>query len=104
MASTRRHFRKQSAASSLLLSHPGIASRAKQQHAKLDDYDAVDLADLIKRKQVSPLELVDDVIRRVELVNPRINAVLVKNIDLERVRARAKTGTFEGILGGVPVM
>ena len=104
MASTRRTFLKQSAAFSLLLSHPALALQAKQQHARLADYDALGLADLIKKKQVSPLELVDDVIRRVERVNPRINAVLVKNLDLERVRSRAKTATFEGILGGVPVM
>jgi len=104
MASTRRDFLKQSAAFSLLLAHPAMGTQTKPQHARLADYDAVGLADLIKRKQVSPLELVDDVIRRVELVNPRINAVLLKNLDLERVRARAKGGAFEGILGGVPVM
>ncbi|HSE37043.1 MAG TPA: amidase family protein, partial [Blastocatellia bacterium] len=95
---------KQSAAFSLLLSHPVLAAQATKQHSQLAGYDALGLADLIKRKQVSPLEMVDDVIRRVEKVNPKINAVLTKNLDIERVRDRAKGGALEGPFAGVPVM
>ncbi len=104
MNRTRRKFLKQSAAFSLLLSHPALAAQAKKQLAQLASYDALGLAELIKSKQVSPLELVDDVIRRVERVNPKINAVLTKNLDFERVRDRARKGAFEGMFGGVPVM
>src|SRR5215467_11331438 len=104
MNRTRRRFLKQSAAFSLLASHPVLAAQAKRQLARLVSYDALGLADLIKSKKVSPLELVDDVIRRVELVNLRINAVLTKNLDFERVRARARMGAFEGMFAGVPVM
>jgi len=53
-----------------LLSHPVLAAQAKKQQSQLASYDALGLAELIKRKQVSPIELVDDVIRRVERVNP----------------------------------
>jgi len=100
----RREFLKQSAAFSLLISHPALAAQAKKQHSQLASYDALGLVDLIKTKQVSPLELVDDVIRRIERVNPKINAVLTKNLDLERVRARARSGALEGMFAGVPVM
>jgi amidase len=104
MTLSRRGFLRQSAAFSLLLSHPVLAAQAKKQHSQLAGYDALGLADLIKRKQVSPLELVDDVIRRVELVNPKINAVLTRNLDFEKARARARSGSLEGIFAGVPVM
>ncbi len=104
MTRNRRDFLKQSAAFSLLLAHPALAAQARRQHSQLAGYDALGLADLIKSKQISPLELVDDVIRRVERVNPRINAVLTMNLDVEVVRARARKGGLEGIFAGVPVM
>src|SRR5215510_7685984 len=104
MRHTRRTFLKQSAAFTVLLSHPALATQAKKQLSRLSSYDAVGLADLIRRNQISPLELVDDVIRRVERVNPKINAVLTKNLDFERVRDKAKRGALDGMFAGVPVM
>ena len=104
MTHHRREFLKQSAAFSFLVSHPALAAQAKRQHSQLAGFDALGLADLIKRKKVSPLELVDDVIRRIELVNPKINAVLTKNFDVEKARARARSGALEGVFAGVPVM
>ena len=100
----RRDFLKQSAAFSLLLSHPVLAAQAKKHQSQLAGYDALGLADLLKRKQVSPIELVEDVIRRVERVNPKINAVLTRNLDFEKVRARARNGALEGMFAGVSVM
>jgi amidase len=104
MTVNRRDFLKQSAAFSLLLSHPAIAWQAKSQHAQLASYDALGLAELIKSRKVSALELVEDVIRRVERVNPKINAVVTKNFDFEKARARARSGQLEGVFAGVPVM
>ena len=104
MKNTRRTFLKQSAAFSLLLSHPALAAQAKKQLARLANYDALDLAELIRTKQISPLEVVEDVIRRVERVNPKINAVLTKNLDFDKVRDRARTSGLEGMFAGVPVM
>jgi amidase len=104
MSQNRREFLKQSAAFSLLLSHPVLAAQAKARHSHLASYDALGLAELIKRKQVSPLELVEDVIRRIERVNPKINAVLTKNFDVDKARSRARSGALEGIFAGVPVM
>jgi amidase len=104
MNHTRRDFLKQSAAFSLWLTPPAIAQQAKQKHASLASYDALGLADLIRRKQISPLELVDDVIRRIERVNPKLNAVLTKNFDVEKARARAKGNLRDSLFAGVPVL
>ena len=45
------------------------------------DFDAVQLAELIKNKQVSPLEVLESCIELVELYNPKINAVHHKLYD-----------------------
>ena len=53
MKNTRRDFLKQSAAFSLLLGHPGLAALAAQpkpQHSQLASYDALGLAELIRKK------------------------------------------------------
>ena len=39
-------------------------------------HDALDLAALIRRKEVSPLELVETAVRAIERLNPDINAVI----------------------------
>ena len=38
--------------------------------------DAVGLAELVRRKEVTPLELVEAAIGRVEALNPRLNAIV----------------------------
>ena len=45
------------------------------------DYDAVGLADLVRKKQVSAHELLDEAIARTAKVDPQINAVVVKHYD-----------------------
>jgi amidase len=106
MDSTRRDFLKQSAAFTIATAS-GLGAAVAQVKSKpsgLVNYDALGLAELIRKKQISPLELVDDVIRRVERVNPKINAVLTKLFDLEKARERAKNGVGDGPFAGVPVM
>ena len=44
-------------------------------------HDAVGLADLVRRKQVSAHELLDEAIARTAKVDPQINAVVVKHYD-----------------------
>ena len=46
------------------------------------------LAELTRSGEISCLELLDHYIARVERLNPRINAVVAR--DLERARARAR--------------
>ncbi len=63
-------------------------------------YDALGLADLVRTRQVSPLELVDAAIERIEAHNPQINAVVYPLFDEAR---RAAMGDLpDGPLRGVP--
>lgn len=52
-------------------------------------YDATGLAELVRTRQVSAVELLDDTIRKIEAVNPKLNAIIAKAYD--RARARAAT-------------
>ncbi len=65
----------------------------------LADHDAVELAGLVARRQVSPLEMVEAAIARAEAVEPSINAIVTT--DFDRARSRATT-ELEGALPGVP--
>ena len=70
-----------------------------------DDFskmDAVAQAALVRDRQVSPLELVDAAIRRIEAANPRVNAIA--STAWEQARERARTMTPSGLLAGVPTL
>ena len=64
------------------------------------DYDALGLAQLIKNKEVSPAELVDVVIRRIEAVNPIINCISTPTFD--RAKMKAPTFSADSKFAGVP--
>ncbi len=66
------------------------------------DYDALGLGELIAKKQVTPEEVLDAAIERIEAVNPRINAVVQKAYDDARAVIRA--GLPSGPLAGVPYL
>jgi len=66
-------------------------------------YDALGLAELIRQKKTSPLELVDDTIRRIERLNPTLNVVVTKIFDFELARQRAKNAG-NAIFAGVPLL
>ena len=53
-------------------------------------YDGLGLADLVRTKQVTPSELVEEAISRIEAHNPGLNAVITKLYD--RARATAVHG------------
>ena len=65
-------------------------------------YDAVGLAELIRRKEVTPLELVEEVIDRIERVNPTLNGVTIKMYEHARELAQGDIGN--GPLAGVPFL
>jgi amidase len=67
--------------------------------ADYDKYDATGLAHLVRRKEVSPLELVDAAIERIERHNPTLNAVVYKAYDEARTTAKGKLpdGPFKGV-------
>ena len=67
--------------------------------AEYDRYDATGLAHLVRRKDVSPLELVDEAIARIERHNGAVNAVVYKAYDEARATAKGKLpdGPFKGV-------
>ena len=48
------------------------------------NFDACGLAELVQRKEVAPIELLELAIARAEEVNPRINAIVVPCYDQAR--------------------
>jgi amidase len=61
--------------------------------------DATDLARLVRQGEVTPLELVEAAIGRIERLNPRINAVVTPMFDQARKKARGPLpdGPFTGV-------
>jgi amidase len=53
---------------------------------ELANLDATEQAELVRRKEVSPLELVDAAITRIEKVNPQLNAVITPLFDKARAQ------------------
>ncbi len=68
----------------------------------LDRYDALGLAELVQRGHITAGELLDRAIARVEAVNPRINAVVLKHY--VEARAQLAQGTPSGPFAGVPFL
>jgi amidase/6-aminohexanoate-cyclic-dimer hydrolase len=66
------------------------------------DYDAIGLADLVRKKQVSAGELLDEAIARTARVDPQINAVVVKHYDY--ARKQIDRGLPDGPFTGVPFL
>ncbi|MGD0864220.1 MAG: amidase family protein [Rhizomicrobium sp.] len=70
--------------------------------AEYDHYDALGLADLVRKKKISALELVDEAIARAEKLNPALNAIVFEAYD--RARAAAKGKIPKGLFAGVPML
>jgi amidase len=70
--------------------------------ADYDDYDALGLADLVRNGEVSPRELVQAAIERIETLNPRINAVVHRMYD--DALAAADQPLTDGPFAGVPFL
>ena len=64
--------------------------------------DALGQAALVRRGEVTPRELVDAAIRRVERLNPRLNAVVAPLFDDARRAAAVPAG--HGPFAGVPFL
>ena len=67
--------------------------------AEFADYDGLGLAELVRKGEVKPAELVEEAIARVETRNPQINAVVCKLYDSARQTA---AGDLSGPFAGVP--
>lgn len=65
-------------------------------------YDAVGLAELVRKNDVTPKELLDEAIARTARVDPTINAVVVKHYD--HAERQIANGLPDGPFKGVPFL
>lgn len=70
--------------------------------SEYDRYDALGLAELIRKGEVTPAELVEEAIDRIESLNPKVNAVIHRMYD--RARKAAGSKPAEGPFAGVPFL
>ncbi|MFD6895575.1 amidase [Rhodococcus sp. NPDC060086] len=71
------------------------------EYAEYRRYDAVGLAGLVARGEVSPVELLDTALARLDAVDPALNTVVQRLDDRARVRA---DGPLTGPFAGVPFL
>jgi amidase len=67
-----------------------------------DRYDALGLAGLVRKKEITPQELCEEAISRIDHTNPRLNAVIYRMYDIAH---KALKGSLpEGPFTGVPFL
>ena len=64
-----------------------------------DKYDGLGLAEIVRKKEIKPSELVEEAISRIESLNPQVNAVIHKMYELARKAADGDLpdGPFKGV-------
>ena len=70
--------------------------------SEYDLFDGLGLANLVKTRVISPVELVNAAIERIEQFNPKINAVIHKMYD--QALTQAKKSRQSGVFQGVPFL
>jgi amidase len=67
--------------------------------SEYDKYDGLGLAELVRKKEVKPSELVEEATSRIEKLNPQVNAVIYKMYELARKTADKDLpdGPFKGV-------
>ena len=103
---TRRSLLEVGALAAVAAAAPSLAAPAKSRRpAGFEEYrrhDALSLARLVRRSEVSPRELLEIAIARAEAVDPRLNAVVVRHFELAREAIAEKRPM--GPLSGVPFL
>ena len=79
---------------------PAIAQ--KRDFDELIGYDALGLAELLRSRQISQIELVEVFIRRIEVMNPALN--FMTNRAYNRARGKAGTIPLNTPFAGVPIL
>lgn len=85
-----------------------FSARPSQEDATLTSLSASEIARRIAAGRLSSQEVIEAHIRRIEVVNPRLNAVVVPLFEQARAEARRadrlrEQGTLLGLLHGVPI-
>jgi amidase/6-aminohexanoate-cyclic-dimer hydrolase len=95
---TRREMLRLGAAGAVasLMKPEGVSGSA----AEYDSYDGLGLAELVARKEVTPLELLHAVRQRVETLQPRLNCF--SSLFFDKAEAQIEAGLPEGPFHGVP--
>ena len=103
---TRRYFLKgASALTAAAAAEPvlsGSALAAGRASDEFIDQDATAMARLLKRGEISQAEAVEIVIRRIEAINPVLNALTTRTFD--RARARAGSISLSTAFAGWPIL
>lgn len=99
---TRRTMIAGAAAAGGLAAAPALAATKAATGAghPLDTHDALGLAELVRTRQVSPLELLDAAIGRAEALDPRLHFMAQRHYDYGR--AAIANGLPKGPFRGVP--
>jgi amidase len=102
----RRELLKRATAASLGIAAPSLVPFSGENMtltglpSEFDNYDALGLAELIAKKQVAPAELLNAVRKRVESINPKLNAFCYLFFD--KAEEQIKGGLGDGPFRGVP--
>ena len=99
MPHSRRQFLKSSSLLAAGASLPGCASL--DTSGSYDDWDATQMAHLIRAGHVTPGELLDEALRRTKRWNPLLNAIVMEHADFARREIEAGVS---GPLAGVPFL
>lgn len=74
----------------------------EQPRPKYVEFDGLGLAELVRTKQVTSLELLEDAISQLNAVNPKINAIASTFFD--QAKQEIQNGLPDGIFKGVPFL
>lgn len=96
---SRRQFLKSTAAACTVATVPQISSAAPRAMDEFIGYDALGMAELIRDGSISATEAVEITIRRIEALEPIINALTTRTFEraFERAKSIPKTATFAGV-------
>ena len=84
-----------------------IGSQQKLQGESLTRLTLSEASELVRKKRVSPVELTQACLRRIEQINPRLNTFITVTADSSLAQAREaeseiQRGTWRGPLHGFP--
>jgi len=100
---SRRSFLKASAATAAALGLPPTIGFAQTHRLdELIDEDATGLAKRLRAREFTRAELIETVIRRIEVMNPALN--FMTNSAFDRARIKAETIPLDAPFAGVPIL